>query len=78
MSIKPFIPSLIIIYFLLSLPAVFGIGYVIDWAPEVTFLQKFSGYVIEGITNNYLIKLVISIFAGIIFSLFLSNRKAVG
>jgi hypothetical protein len=75
MSIKTFFLSFIVIYILISLPAMLGLGYVIDWIPETTELQKFKGYVIEGITNNYLIKIVISTIVGAIFSLFLQKRK---
>lgn len=67
--------SSIVIYLLISLPTMLGIGYVIDWMPEATELQKFKGYVMEGLTNNYVIKIVISIIIGAIFSFFLQNRN---
>ena len=73
MNMKTFVISFIVIYILISLPAMLGIGYVIDWMPEATELQKFKGYVIEGLTNNYLIKIVISIIVGAIFSLLLQK-----
>ena len=76
MDNKTFILSFIVVYILISLPTILGIGYVIDWVPEATLLQKFKGYVIEGLTNNYLIKIVISVIVSVIFSLFLSKRKA--
>ena len=72
---KTFILSFIVVYLLISLPMMLGFGYVIDWDPEATFLQKFIGYVKEGLTNNYLIKIVISFIVGAIVSLLLSNRK---
>lgn len=75
MNIKTFLLGFIVIYILISLPAMLGIEYVIDWVPEATFLQKFKGYVVEGFTNNYLIKIVISIIVGVIFSLFLPKRN---
>ncbi|AWE07326.1 hypothetical protein DCE79_08025 [Lysinibacillus sp. 2017] len=75
MNIKTVIISFIVIYILVSLPAILGIGYVIDWVPEATFLQKFKGYVIEGFTNNYLFKIVISIIVSVIFSFFLQKRN---
>ena len=75
MNIKTFILGFIVIYILISLPAILGIGYVIDWVPEATVLQKFKGYVIEGLTNNYLIKIVISIIVSVIFTLFLQKRN---
>lgn len=78
MNIKAFLLGFIIVYILISLPAMFGIGYVIDWVPDATFLQKFKVYVIEGLTNNSLTKIVISIIVGVTFSLFLSKRNANG
>ena len=75
MGIKTFLLSFIVIYILISLPTMLGLGYVIDWVPEATELQKFKGYVIEGLTNNYLIKIVISIIVGAIFSFFLQIRN---
>lgn len=76
MNIKAFIFGFIVVYILISLPTMLGIGYVIDWVPEATLLQKFKGYVVEGLTSNYLIKIVISVIVGVIFSLFISKRKA--
>ena len=75
MKIKMHLLGFIVVYIVISLPVMLGIGYVIDWVPEATFLQKFKGYVIEGFTNNYLIKIVLSIIVGVIFSLFLQKRK---
>lgn len=76
MNRKTFFLSFIVTYILISLPAMFGIGYVIDWVPEATFIQKFKGYIIEGFINNYLIKLVVSLIVGIIFGLlFLPKRE---
>ena len=72
---KTFILSFIVVYLLISLPVMLGFGYVIDWDPEATFVQKFNGYVIEGLTNNYLMKIIISLIVGAIVSLLLSNRK---
>ena len=75
MNIKTFFLGFIVIYILISLPTMLGVGYVIDWLPEATELQKFKGYVIEGLTNNYLIKIIISTIVGAIFSLFLQKRN---
>ena len=75
MHMKIFVVSFIVIYILISLPAIVGIGHVIDWIPEATVLQKFKGYVIGGLTNNYLIKIVVSIIGGVLFSLFLQKRN---
>ena len=72
---KTFILSFIVVYLLSSLPVMLGFGYVIDWDPEATVLQKFNGYVMEGLTNNYLMKIIISLIVGAIVSLLLSNRK---
>ena len=66
---KTFILSFIVVYLLISLPVMLGFGYVIDWDSEATFIQKFIGYVKEGLTNNYLIKTVISLIVGAIVSL---------
>ena len=60
---------------MISLPVMLGFGYVIDWNPEATFLQKFNGYVIEGLTNNYLMKIGISLIVGVFLSLFLAKHK---
>jgi len=75
MNMKTFILSFIVVYLLISLSVMLGFGYVIDWDPEATFQQKFNGYVIVGLTNNYLMKIIISLIVGAIVSLLLSNRK---
>jgi len=72
---KTFILSFVVVYLMVSIPTMLGFGYVIDWDSEATFIQKFIGYVKEGLTNNYLIKTVISLIIGAIVSLLLSNRK---
>lgn len=76
MKMKSFLLGFILIYLLLSLPAVFGIGYVIDWVPEATLGQKFNGYVIEGLKNQFLLKSLCAVIAGLVLSRLLSNRKA--
>lgn len=68
MNRKTFFLSFIITYTLISLPAMLGIGSIIDWVPEATFIQKFKGYIIEGFINNYLIKLIVSFESGIYYS----------
>ena len=73
---KTFILSFIVVYIMISLPVMLGFGYVIDWDSEATFLQKFIGYVKEGLTNNYLIKIVISLIVSVLISLFLAKHKA--
>ena len=72
---KTFILSFIVVYLLISLPVMLGFGYVIDLDSEATVLQKFKGYVIEGLTNNYLMKAGISLIVSAIVSLLLSNCK---
>ena len=74
-NMKTFILSFIVVYLLISLPVMLGFGYVIDWDSEATFIQKFIGYVKEGLKNNYLIKTVILLIIGAIVSLLLSNCK---
>ncbi|HCN59398.1 MAG TPA: hypothetical protein DIS82_14690 [Exiguobacterium sp.] len=75
MNMKSFLLSFILIYLLPSLPAFFGITYVIDWVPEATLGQKFNGYVIEGLKNQFLLKSLCAVIASIVLSLLLSNRK---
>lgn len=65
-----FIVGFSVVYILMSLPAMLGLGYVIDWVPEATVLQKITGYVVEGLINNYIIKLVVSLIVGVIYSIF--------
>ena len=75
-NVRTLVAGFMIVYLLMSLPAMFGIGFVIDWNPEATFSQQWKGYVMEGLAKNYLIKIVISIIVSVIFSLFLSKYKA--
>ena len=75
MIIKMIISSFIVIYIILSLPALFGFGYVIDWTPEATFSQKVRGYVSEGLIVHFYLKAAISIVISILLSIWLNNRK---
>lgn len=75
MKIKAFLITLVLVYILLSLPAILGIGYVIDWVPEATWYQKFQGYVIDGLLNKLIIKTVVACMVGIIVSVVISNRQ---
>lgn len=59
-NIKTFALAFIVIYVVISLPAMLGIGYVIDWIPEASVFQKIKGYTIEGLANNYLFNSVVS------------------
>lgn len=75
MRIKTFMSAFIIGYVLLSLPAILGIGYVIDWIQDATLLQKFKGYVVDGLINNFFLKAVIAIIIGLVISLFASKNR---
>ncbi|WP_404430732.1 hypothetical protein [Sutcliffiella horikoshii] len=77
MSWKLFFIIPFIVYIVLSLPGIFGVGYVIDWVPEATIFQKVKGYVREGLTANSLLKLSIAIIVGATASLFRSKRNIV-
>ncbi|WP_214801460.1 hypothetical protein [Exiguobacterium sp. ERU656] len=75
MNIKMLILVFLIVYLALSLPALFGIGFVIDWVPEATLLQKINGYVLIGLTDNYLFKFVIAGLISIVLQLVMSKRQ---
>lgn len=65
----------IVIYIILSLPAMLGIGYVIDWIPEASLSQQISGYVMEGLANGFQFKIVISVITSVILSAFFSSYR---
>ncbi|WP_202078957.1 hypothetical protein [Caldalkalibacillus salinus] len=69
MNLKTLIITFIIVYALLSLPAILGIGYVIDWVPEATLFQKFKGYVMDGLLNDFFMKAIIACIVGMVLSL---------
>ena len=75
MSYKRFFLSFVVVYVFLSLPAMFSVGYVIDWVPETTFLQKFKVYVFEGILNNYVLKIIVSAILSLLFIFFIKKRR---
>lgn len=75
MRLKNFVITLVSVYVLISLPAILGIGYVIDWVPEATLFQKFKVYIVDELLNNFLIKTVIACIAGIVVSLVISKRR---
>ncbi len=77
MSWKLFFIITFIVYIVLSLPGIFGVGYVIDWVPEATIFQKVKGYVREGLSTNFLLKLFIAIIVGATASLFRSKGNIV-
>ncbi|WP_043932776.1 hypothetical protein [Bacillus sp. EB01] len=68
MNLKAFLLTFVVVYLLISIPSILGIGYVIDWAPEATLLQKIKGYVISGLLNNFVIKTVIAVIVGFIIN----------
>ena len=75
MKIKMLVLVFLVVYLVLSLPTLFGIGFVIDWVPEATFIQKFNGYVIEGLLNNYPFKFIMAGLISVVLNLLLSKRK---
>ena len=75
MKIKMLMFIFLVVYLILSLPALFGIGLVIDWVPEATVIQKFNGYVLVGLTDNYLFKCVMAGLISVILNLLLPKRK---
>ncbi|ERG66749.1 hypothetical protein [Exiguobacterium chiriqhucha] len=60
MNIKTFTLMFIVIYLVLSLPSMLGIGYVIDWIPQASLSQRIRGYVMEGLANGFQFKIIIS------------------
>ncbi|KGP71025.1 hypothetical protein [Pontibacillus yanchengensis] len=75
MNLKALVLTFIFVYFMVSLPGILGVGYVIDWVPGTSNFQKFKGYLFEGLTQNILIKTVIAFIVGIIVSLIISMRS---
>lgn len=75
MNLKALFIAFVFVYVLISLPAILGIGYIIEWVPEATLFQKIKGYVVEGLLNNFLIKVVIAFIVGIVVSLVISKRR---
>lgn len=61
-----FILSAAAVYVVLSLPAMLGIGNVICFAQEVTWVQEVVFYSIDGLSGNFLLKLPLSLLAGIV------------
>lgn len=75
MNLKAFLVSFVIAFLLISLPSLFGIGYVIDWTPEASLFQKFTGYVAEVFFNNFPIKLILASLVGIVVSFVMARRQ---
>lgn len=75
MNLKVLLITFVVTYVLISLPAIFGIGYVIDWVPEATLFQKFKKYFVDGLLMNFLIKLIIASVAAVVVHFVLSFRR---
>lgn len=75
MNLKAFFITFVLVYIAISLPAIVGIGYVIDWIPEATWYQKLKGYVMDGLQNHFLIKTIIASIAGIVVSVVITKRR---
>jgi len=73
---KTFTLAFIVIYVVISILAMLGIGYVIDWIPEASPYQQLRGYVIEGLTNEFQLKIAISAIASLVLISLLSRRRA--
>lgn len=75
MNLKVLLITFVVAYVLISLPALFGIGYVIDWVPEATLFQKVKEYFLDGLLMNFLIKLIIASVAAIVVHFVVSFRR---
>ncbi|MDZ5712709.1 hypothetical protein [Jeotgalibacillus haloalkalitolerans] len=75
MKTKAFIITFVSVFILLSLPAIFGVGYVIDWVPGATVVQKLRGYVVDGLLSHFYLKAGISIVISIVLSMLLYRRQ---
>lgn len=68
---KKLIGTIVTVYLLLSVPSLLGIGRVIDWVPEATTLQIIHVTVVEGVTENFFLKCMISITISLFIRIFL-------
>ncbi|WP_277587262.1 hypothetical protein [Psychrobacillus antarcticus] len=75
MNLKAFLITFVFTYVLISLPAILGIGKVIDWVPGATLFQKVKGYLVDGLFNNFLMKVVVASLIGVVVSLIISKRR---
>ena len=73
--VRKVLVAFIFVYILISLPTMLGIGYVIDWVPEATLLQRLKGYIIGGLLENYNLKIIASFIIGLIPSLVLFIKR---
>jgi len=75
MNLKVLLITFVVAYVLISLPAIFGIGFVIDWVPEATLFQKVKGYLADGLFGHVLIKIGIAVVAVFVFHFILTARR---
>lgn len=70
-----FIVICVIIYFILSLPMILGLGIAIDFVEGVSWLRKAKRYFITGIEYGYLSKILISLVASTALAVLLKIKK---
>jgi hypothetical protein len=75
MNLKAFLLTFVVVYVLISIPSILGIGYVIDWTPEASLSQKIKGYLISGLLNYFVIKTVIAVIVGFIINFPIFRRQ---
>ena len=72
---KKLIGTIVTVYIVLSLPALLGSGRVIDWVPDATLMQIIHVTVVEALSEDYIMKFLISISVSILIGIFLRKRK---
>jgi len=72
---KKLIGTIVATYLVLSVPSLLGIGRVIDWIPDATLMQIIHVTVVEALSEDYIMKFLISISVGILIGIFLRKRK---
>ncbi|GEM_PF-3152385 len=55
-------------YLLMSIPAMAGVGQVIDWVSEATVFKKVSGAFVSALTDHVALKLVLSVVLALLVS----------
>lgn len=73
-QLKPFLTGAILVYMLVSLPAMLGIGFVIDWLFGAIFAQRFKGYIVDGFVNKFSIKIIAATMIGDLTSFIISVK----
>lgn len=63
------------VYLLISLPDILGFGYVIDWGPGATLFQKVKGYVVSGLSENFVWKCILAVVIGLCVSIMIGLKK---